>query len=98
MDHMDYKSAYKELLTQYEHQRRNLLNMNISLAKIDTHFQLVTNHTKDVIWTTDMDFNTTFITPSILQMTGYTPAEILYKNFETFLCWARGRRGYGASV
>ncbi len=45
------------------------------LKKSEKQFRLIANNISDVIWTMDLDLNTTFITPSIVKLTGHTPEE-----------------------
>jgi len=47
------------------------------LKKSENMYKLLANNVKDVIWTTDDELNITYITPSIEELTGYTPAEFI---------------------
>lgn len=48
-----------------------------SLRESEEKFRRITNNMTDVVWTTDLDFHTTYISPSIYQLTGYTVEEYL---------------------
>ncbi len=43
----------------------------------EKRYRLIAENVADVIWTMDMNLNLTYISPSILQMQGYTPGECL---------------------
>ncbi len=45
------------------------------LKKSEEQFRLIANNISDVIWTMDLNLNTTFISPSIIKLTGHTPNE-----------------------
>ncbi|HKJ65121.1 MAG TPA: PAS domain S-box protein [Desulfopila sp.] len=47
------------------------------LKKSENMYKLLANNVKDVIWTTDDELNITYVTPSIEELTGYTPAEFI---------------------
>lgn len=52
------------------------------LKESERKFRLMANNVKDVIWTMDLQLHTTFISPSIFQMTGYTQEEHLQQTLE----------------
>ncbi|MCP4669670.1 MAG: PAS domain S-box protein [Desulfobacula sp.] len=53
-----------------------------ALVKSQKRYRLIAKNATDVIWMTDMDFNFTYISPSIFQMGGYTQEEMLAKTLD----------------
>ncbi|WDP86426.1 MAG: PAS domain S-box protein [Desulfobacter sp.] len=51
----------------------------------EKRYRLMADNVADVIWTTDMNLNFTYISPSILQVQGYTPQEFMKKSIEQTL-------------
>ena len=47
------------------------------LKKSETMYKLLADNVRDVIWTTDSSLNITYATPSIIELTGYTPDEFI---------------------
>jgi len=43
-------------------------------------FRLLVESTKDIIWSADLDLIVTYVSPSIEQMLGFTPAESMARN------------------
>jgi PAS domain S-box-containing protein len=43
----------------------------------ESHYRLLAENAKDVIWTGNLDGHFTYVSPSVLQLRGYTPEEVL---------------------
>ena len=61
------------------------LQMNDRLQESEQKYRLITENVADVIWTTDMNFRFTFVSPSIYQLTGYTVEEGLERSIPKIL-------------
>jgi len=48
-----------------------------TLAEREEKFRLITENSIDVIWTVDVNLETTYVSPSIFVVSGYTPQEYL---------------------
>jgi len=48
-----------------------------ALSQSEAKYRFLTEKMNDVIWTTDMDFNVTYISPSVEQLVGFTPEECM---------------------
>ncbi len=48
-------------------------------------YQLLADNVQDVIWTTDLDLNFTYLSPSVETLLGYTPAEGLGAPFNSLI-------------
>ncbi|HOS96657.1 MAG TPA: PAS domain S-box protein, partial [Deltaproteobacteria bacterium] len=46
-----------------------------ALQQSEAKYRFLTEHMNDVIWTTDLDLNLTYISPSVERMVGFTQAE-----------------------
>lgn len=46
-----------------------------ALQESETKYRFLTEKMNDVVWTLDMDLNTTYVSPSVTKMLGYTPGE-----------------------
>ncbi len=46
-----------------------------ALRKSEEHFRLLAEGTSDVIWTADLSFKTTYVSPSVEKLFGFTPEE-----------------------
>ncbi|MCD4777051.1 MAG: PAS domain S-box protein, partial [Candidatus Aegiribacteria sp.] len=46
-----------------------------ALRESEAMFRFLTESMSDIIWTVDMDFNTTYVSPSIENVLGFTPEE-----------------------
>ncbi|WP_167505954.1 PAS domain S-box protein [Desulfosediminicola flagellatus] len=51
---------------------------------IDQRYRLLAENVRDVIWTMDAELTFTFFSPSLVDVTGYTPQEFLNNNFSTY--------------
>lgn len=49
----------------------------IALEDSEKKFRLLAENSVDVIWTSDAEFNLTFVSPSVASILGYTPEEII---------------------
>jgi PAS domain S-box-containing protein len=47
-----------------------------ALKKSEERFRIITENMSDTIWMMDMNLQTTYITPSVVQMLGYSPKEL----------------------
>ena len=47
-----------------------------SLRESHKRYQLIVENISNVVWTMDMNFNNTFVSPSVYQQRGYTPEEV----------------------
>ena len=50
------------------------------LRASEEKYRFLTDNMNDIIWTMDMDFNITYVSPSIETVLGYTPQEQIQKN------------------
>ncbi len=48
-----------------------------ALQESESKYRRLADSMSDMIWTTDLEFNTTYISPSVERMLGYTPQEYL---------------------
>jgi two-component system, cell cycle sensor histidine kinase and response regulator CckA len=55
------------------------------LVQNEKRLLMITENSRDVIWMLDMDFNFTFLSPSIEQMLGYTMEEYLGKSHQEII-------------
>ena len=46
----------------------------------EAKYRLIIENMNDIIWTTDMNFNITYMTPSVVKILGFTPEERLGQN------------------
>ncbi len=56
-----------------------------SLEKSEKRYRLIAENVADVIWTMDLDFKLTFISPSIYQQRGYSVEEAMNHSFKETL-------------
>ncbi len=47
------------------------------LKRSEQRYRMIIENMREVIWTTDLSLNNTYVSPSCRQLTGYTPEEIL---------------------
>ncbi len=55
------------------------------LQESERHWSLLAKSMSDVIWTTDLKFNLTYITPSVTHMLGYSSEEVMAQTLEETL-------------
>lgn len=83
----DLNAAYEELTATEEELRANyeeLHNQERALRESEEKFRLLTETTPDVIYMMDREGKITHISPQIARY-GYTPEDVLSKNFTAFL-------------
>ncbi len=83
----DLSAAYEELTATEEELRANyeeLHNHERALKESEEKYRLLTETTPDVIYMIDLEGNITHISPQIARY-GYTPEDLLSKNFAAFL-------------
>ncbi len=49
----------------------------IALKESESHYHILADHMSDAIWLMDMNLNTTYCSPSVVKLRGYTAEEIL---------------------
>jgi PAS domain S-box-containing protein len=74
------KMAFK--LFEAHHQ---MLESEMKLIESDTKFHTLEKQIDDVIWTMDMNFRFTYVSPSIEKMHGYTVDEMMKLNLQDYL-------------
>jgi PAS domain S-box-containing protein len=56
-----------------------------ALHASEVHHRLLAENVRDVIWTSDLDLRFTYVSPAVLQVTGYTVDEALTQTIDTLL-------------
>ncbi len=51
-----------------------------ALKKSETQYRFLAESSRDVIWTMDLDGKFTYVSPSVLQLRGYTPKEVMQQS------------------
>ena len=49
--------------------------VGLALARSEKRYRFIAEKTADVIWTSDVDLNSTYVSPSVHRLRGYTPEE-----------------------
>jgi two-component system, cell cycle sensor histidine kinase and response regulator CckA len=53
-----------------------------TLQETDVIFRLLTENTRDVIWTMDLDGHFTYVSPSVFKLRGYTVEEVMQQSIQ----------------
>jgi len=69
----EFFDSRKELYEEIQERKR----LEEELRKSETHYRLLAENIKDVIWTTDLKLRFTYISPSCKDLFGYSPEELL---------------------
>ena len=64
------------------------------LSLPEQRYRLLADNVKDVIWTMDTAGHFTYVSPSILQLRGYTPEEVRAQSLEQALAPESAKRVY----
>lgn len=75
----DFSIAFNSMVKQLE-QSTN------ALKESEMRHRLLADNVKDVIWTMNPDGKLTYVSPSVLQLRGYTPEETMEQTGEELLC------------
>lgn len=68
-----------------------------ALEESEKRFRLLANNLRDVLWISDLEFNPTYVTPAIEELSGYTPEQFLDVPVEIHMA-ARYQRKYKGLV
>jgi len=83
----DYKLANKSQIEMYARQVGLMLERSIinkKLLQSEAKYRQITENISDVVWMMDLNFNLTYISPSITNLTGLTQEEYYSKNLNEF--------------
>jgi len=80
--------------TQYQGRLAGLVSMRDiteqkqterALREIERHYRLLADNVSDVIWVTDMNLKPTYVSPSVIRLTGYTVMEAMSRTIADLL-------------
>ncbi len=72
----------EKLDARIEENAADLLMLNEELRKSEKRFRLIAENTADIIWTMDMSLRYTYCSPSVKQLRGFTPEEVMEQTME----------------
>jgi len=84
-DYKVYNQDEKDIFTEFGNLLMGVLITTYyekALRESEQKFRQITENMADVVWTTDLDLNITYITPSIYDLTGFTVSEFEKIKFE----------------
>ena len=55
------------------------------IQKNERHLRLITDNIRDIIWTMDFDLQFTYLSPSVLHITGFTPEQVMKVSLKSLL-------------
>jgi PAS domain S-box-containing protein len=90
----DLKKSHEDLERKVQERTRELMILNEelkneilsrrqaqeNLQESESRYRLLAENTSDVVWLVDMDYNWIYISPSITNLLGYTPQEVVKKD------------------
>ena len=91
------KYVHEHCITHYDQEGRPLRSVGAvkditerqraqeALKRSEEHFRLLAEGTSDIIWATDLNFRTTYVSPSVEKMMGFTPEERKRQTIEEVL-------------
>ncbi len=74
----DLLAIFAELLVNV----KNKINYESKLKESETKYREITDNMSDMVWTTDINYNVTFCSSSIIKLFGFTPEEYAAINYE----------------
>ncbi|MFW6332404.1 MAG: PAS domain-containing sensor histidine kinase [Thermodesulfobacteriota bacterium] len=76
MQKPDHEKSREELIAELRTARAEIADYKAA-AENTPYYRLAANHARDVIWVTDRTFAVRYVSPSVRQVLGYHPHEIL---------------------
>lgn len=74
---LNYYKSENELIENHKHLQKLVDEKTAEIVKANEQLKIIAENISDVIWTTDLDLNIQYISPSVLQNIGYTAEEYL---------------------
>ena len=65
------------LLKSLKHSLSKEKKYSKKLRESESKYRFLAENANDVIWTTDLNFKSTYISPSVKELSGYTPEEVM---------------------
>jgi PAS domain S-box-containing protein len=62
------------------------LECDNALIESERRYRFIAENSNDVIWTMDLEGRFTYVSPSVFQLRGYTPEEVLSQSLEQAIC------------